>query len=701
MMKGYVMFIKAKPIYALQTYNELHTLSCFTATVHGLSGAKLYLCAADFYQVYVNGCFVAAGPARTAKGYARQDIISLDAYNREGDNKIVISVLSHNCCSLSTVRQQGYLWAEIVKDGEVLCATGEDFDCFIPECFERKTERYSVQRHFCEVWDLSKSGQCKSGEIAILRDAPTVIPRRAPYPYYEDVMCAQAASVGALTYDDTVTPRKQFWSFLPSERFGRFLPDEIVSYSYEWIQCQRQTVKQTKAALPLSMSEMEYAIFDFSRIETGMIRLCAEAVSDAEIIVAFTEDCTAEKFEFTDLHAHNVVEIRLGAGQRDDFVSFEPYVMRYAVVAIKKGAVRLERFGIKNYARDISGIEIPEIEDEALRNVYKGAVRTFAHNALDIFMDCPSRERAGWLCDSYFTAKTEYELYGSTQVEDAFLENFRLYRNEGEYPEGMLPMCFPSDVKDDGTFIPQWTLWYILETEDYLNNRGKSADRELFRDSIYGLLSFFAKYENSDGLLEKLPSWNFVEWSVANNWTQDVSYPTNFLYAQALECVYRIYGDQECKEKCERIRRTAVEQSFDGRVFLDHAVRNEQGELVRKKHCSEACQYYAILFGGIDIREQKYAELRRLVLNVFSAERTEEHPDIAEINAFIGAYLRMETLLKMGEYDILLEDIKDFFGCMESVTGTLWEYRQRHGSRDHGFASYALVAMKRALDALK
>jgi hypothetical protein len=165
--------------------------------------------------------------------------------------------------------------------------------------------------------------------------------------------------------------------------------------------------------------------------------------------------------------------------------------------------------------------------------------------------------------------------------------------------------------------------------------------------------------------------------------------------------VYRIYGDQECKEKCERIRRTAVEQSFDGRVFLDHAVRNEQGELVRKKHCSEACQYYAILFGGIDIREQKYAELRRLVLNVFSAERTEEHPDIAEINAFIGAYLRMETLLKMGEYDILLEDIKDFFGCMESVTGTLWEYRQRHGSRDHGFASYALVAMKRALDALK
>jgi alpha-L-rhamnosidase len=509
-------------------------------------------------------------------------------------------------------------------------------------------------------------------------------------------MCAQAASVGALTYDDTVTPRKQFWSFLPSERFGRFLPDEIVSYSYEWIQCQRQTVKQTKAALPLSMSEMEYAIFDFSRIETGMIRLCAEAVSDAEIIVAFTEDCTAEKFEFTDLHAHNVVEIRLGAGQRDDFVSFEPYVMRYAVVAIKKGAVRLERFGIKNYARDISGIEIPEIEDEALRNVYKGAVRTFAHNALDIFMDCPSRERAGWLCDSYFTAKTEYELYGSTQVEDAFLENFRLYRNEGEYPEGMLPMCFPSDVKDDGTFIPQWTLWYILETEDYLNNRGKSADRELFRDSIYGLLSFFAKYENSDGLLEKLPSWNFVEWSVANNWTQDVSYPTNFLYARALDAVYSLFGDEACREKAGRIRATAVSQSYNGEYFHDHAIRVD-GRLVLQKDASEACQYYAILFGGIDLNDEKYRPLYRLVREVFKPDRNGAMPEIAEVDAFIGAYLRIEALLKLKEYEILLRDVSGFFGDMARCTGTLWEYRRKHGSRNHGFASFVIVAMHRAL----
>ena len=36
------------------------------------------------------------------------------------------------------------------------------------------------------------------------------------------------------------------------------------------------------------------------------------------------------------------------------------------------------------------------------------------------------------------------------------------------------------------------------------------------------------RYENGEGLLQNLPSWNFVEWSKANTWVQDVNYPTNF-----------------------------------------------------------------------------------------------------------------------------------------------------------------------------
>ena len=216
-----------------------------------------------------------------------------------------------------------------------------------------------------------------------------------------------------------------------------------------------------------------------------------------------------DRFAFTDMHVHNVIDLTLGG--RFDFLSFEPYTLKYAAVFAKKGDLWLDGFGIRSFAGNTSDVRVPEaITDPVLRGIYEAGIRTFAHNAVDLYTDCPSRERAGWLCDSYFTAKTEYCLHGSTAVEDAFLENYRLYENAGEYPEGVLPMCYPSDAQDDGKFIPQWTMWYILEAGDYVSNRGHGADREKFRKTVYELLAFFGRYENSDGLMESLPSWNFV-----------------------------------------------------------------------------------------------------------------------------------------------------------------------------------------------
>lgn len=693
----------AKPIFPKGKGAELNVFSAYRTHTDSLKNTILHLTAADFYQVWVNGNFVAFGPARTAKGYARIDEINLDSYDDPAGNEIVIAVVSYNCCSLSTVHTRGFFVAEITRQNEVIAYTGHDFECFLPSCKVQKTNRYSSQRHFCEMWDL-KSGkgltdEAERAELEVLELDVTWIERRAPYPYYEDILCNGASCTGTLRFDPMRPYREKFLSFVPTAEWGRFEQDELPENPFLWIHRRRQTVTATNVSLPLTLKKDEYAIFDLSRIETGFIRFAATALENADVVIGFSEDCSPTYFERTDMNACNAMEYLLSAGKHD-CMTFEPYVMRYLMVAVKEGAVRIETLGVKTFMHEITSTNIPTLADTTLQTVYEAAVRTFAHNAVDIFMDCPSRERAGWLCDSYFTAKTEYALFGNSKVEDAFLENFILYRNEGEYPEGVLPMCYPSEPHANGKFIPQWTMWYILEVEDYLNRRSPSLDREAFRPTIEGLLRFYERHENEDGLLERLPSWNFVEWSRANDWTQDVSYPTNFLYAQVLECVYRIYGDETYLEKSHRVKRTAVEQSFNGKVFLDHAIRNEDGVLVRQDDCSEAGQYYAILFGGIDLSDERYAELRRLALTVFGAKRTEEHPEIAEINAFIGAYLRLEVLLKLEEYDLVLQNVKDFFGGMGNGTGTLWEYRERrHGSQDHGFASYALVAIQKALQA--
>lgn len=689
------MFKVAKPITVKELDGVMNSFATFAAQVDSLSGAELHICAADVYRVSVNGVFVASGPARTAKGYARMDRIPLEGHGRKCGNQIIVSVSGHGCRSLSTVLQPMFLWAEVVRNGEILAATGRDFDCYLSGIRNPKTARYSVQRHFVEEWDLRCSLFERSVPVAVIENPPRVIERVAPYPVYTDVPLSCASSMGHFEADPDATVHKNFYSFQPSERWGRY-PEDEVRHSYEWVQGQKQLREAGETALPLGVCEGHYAIFEMSRTETGFLHLFGTAEEGTEVVLAFSEDASPDRFAFTDMHVHNVIDLTLGG--RFDFLSFEPYTLKYAAVFVKKGDLWLDGFGVRSFAGNTSDVRVPEaITDPVLRGIYEAGIRTFAHNAVDLYTDCPSRERAGWLCDSYFTAKTEYCLHGSTAVEDAFLENYRLYENAGEYPEGVLPMCYPSDAQDDGKFIPQWTMWYILEVGDYVSNRGHGADREKFRKTVYELLAFYARYENSDGLLESLPSWNFVEWSRANGWTQDVSYPTNFLYAEVLRCAERLFGDRAAGEKAERVARETVRQSFDGRLFLDHAVR-EDGKLRRLSDCSEAGQYYAILFGGIDMTAPDYAELRRLVLEVFGSDRKILLDEIAPINAFIGAYLRLEALLKMGENRAVLDSLAGFFGGMAEETGTLWEYREHHGSRDHGFASYALVAMRQALN---
>lgn len=696
------MFLKAKPIYPLGKSKEMNSFAAFRTVLNGKKNdVKIYVTASSFYQLWINGSFVSFGPARTAGGYARVDILSLDEYLNNEENELIFLVSGYLCTSLSTVMQPSFLQAEIRAENEVLAASGYDIEAFLPPQRLKKVKRYSIQRHFSEVWDFGDgTDMCVSkyrSEIEIV-DQPKLLDRRSPYPHYEDKLPKRTFVKGSLKYNEALPFKKLPYSEKLYEKYGsEFKSSDVIYDPYVWIQRREQFVEDKNATFPVTLNENEYVLLDFSQIETGFIKLLADIKVSSDIIIGFSEEHCIDKFAYTNMNAYNAIEL-FSNGGKIDFTSFEPYVGRYFIVAVKKGSVTLEGFGVKTFEHEMSDVKLQAPNDPILRSVFRGACRTFAHNAVDIYMDCPSRERAGWLCDSFFTGKVEYALFGETPIEDAFLENYRLFENHGEYPEGVIPMCYPSDAEEDKKFIPQWTMWYILEAEEYINRRGHRKDAELFRNSIEGLLGFYKRYENEDGLLENLPSWNFVEWSAANRWTQNVNYPTNFLYAEVLEAVYKIFGNEEYLSRSRNVREQVIRQSFDGVRFYDHSVRDDNGKLILQKDCSEIAQYYALLFGNIDINEERYAPLKELITENCVVDGENYPKDMEPVNAFIGVYLRLEALLKIKQYDIALREVKAFFGEMESETGTLWEYRQRIGSRDHGFASYALVIILRALD---
>ncbi len=684
------MFLKAKAIYPKGKSLEMNTFAAFSTTLPARKGAKLYVTAATFYRLFVNGKFVSHGPARCAGGYARVDEIELDTLSLP-ENEILVLVAGYACGSLTSVRQPSFLRAEVRVGEEVLRASGYDFGVFAPSTRVQHVKRYSVQRHFTEVYDYrdnkAENDLSFACDFDVIEPTPTPIPRVAPYPYCQDVLVDAAASHGRLVFDGTL-PVRDFKYQNPDEENCYFESKLIDFDPFRFIESHRQDKTGGNSVLPLTLSEGEYAIFDLQRIETGFVKLLCEANGESDIVIGFSEMASPDAFSFTSLDAYNAIEI-LTSG-RTDFTSFEPYVAKFLVVAVKKGEILLEKFGIKTFMHSPSGILTSEPTDPKLASIYRAAIRTFLHNALDVYTDCPSRERAGWLCDSYFTARTEYALFGRTDVEDAFLENYRLFENDGSYPDGVIPMCYPSDPIINAKFIPQWTMWYILEVEEYVRKRGHEKEKDLFKKSVYGLLSFYGRHENSDGLLEDLPSWNFVEWSAANTWTHNVNYPTAFLYAAVLEAVYNLWGDAELLEKSERVRRVAIEQSFKNGLFRDHAIRRENGKLELLSDTSEIAQYYAILFGGIDVKSEEYKELYSFIMEKCPMETTVRPFGIEPINAFMGVYLRIEVMKRLEKYDLMLSEIKSFFSAMDAVTGTLWEHRTPSASLDHGFASYIL-----------
>lgn len=691
------MFKKAKAIFI--NNEELNTFACFKTNVNQNKKVKIRLTANSFYKLFINGNAIAFGPCRTAKGYARVDEILLDDYLTNENNEIAILVAGYNCKSLSTCKFNSFLTAEIYANNEIIAYTGKDFKGYAVTSRVKKVYRYSMQRHFSEVIDFNNGSLLGENEVETVTVLePKYLPRRVNYPKYQIVNTLEAEVTGTFTKKENFVDTKGCSSWRDQTGSWGILDSSEIKYNpRSFIQSNVYNANNYAVKFPITINENEYAIFDLGVILTGFLGFEIACDNFADVCVAYSENSNDGEFTFVDgFNAYNSCEYIFNKG-KFNFETFEPFTAKKIIICAKKGSVKINAVNIKTYEGNFDNIKNVEFTDDELNLIYKASVTSFTQNAVDLYTDCPSRERAGWLCDSYFTGKTEYFLTNKTTVEDAFLENYVYFENVEGYEEGMIPMCYPSDNKLE--FIPQWSMWFILEVEEYLLKRNGALTKEQFKPVIYKLLDYYKRYENEDGLLEKLSSWNFVEWSKANSLTNGVNYPTNFLYAKVLDCVYNIYGDETCLNKAKNVRKIAISQSFDGKLFHDLATRDENGKLVLNDDITEICQYYAILFSGIDVKSEKYSYLYNTVTRVFNKDRT-VMPEIEKINMFIGVYLKLLALDDMGENELLIQTVKDYFLPMAKTTGTLWEYVTVSASLCHGFASVACVIIEKAGKAL-
>ena len=718
-MRDFTSFLQAKPVWFPGRERDMNLFAGFRTEIDAPAAgpAVLRVACASLYRAFVNGRFVAHGPARGPHGFFRVDEIPIAL--ESGGNVVALEVAAYNTPSYYALNVPAFFQAEIADaKGRVLAATqpsnsstaqhlagaAAPFAGRLLDDRVRKVPKFSFQRPFMEAWRLSPESTAwrtrrASFDSETLAEAASgeLLPRGAPYPEYARVP-ATPISAGR------TEPPAPGWRYAGGEKGGRltlaFAPGlghfpveemEIGALSYAF-----GSKPRPGEALPLSgpLGADEWRIYDLGRNLSGFPAARIRTAGPARLAIVFDELLADGDVPVFRLGCNNVADIALGDGGEYDFACFDPFTCRYLKIEVISGSVELDGVSLVEYANPEASRARFHASAPDLDDLFEAARETFRQNAVDLFTDCPSRERAGWLCDSFFIGRAAADLCGNADMERTFLENFAITKYAGDIPAPVFPMCYPGDHPNHN-FIPNWAMWLVIELEEFAARGGDASVVAALRPRVMAFLDYLAAFENADGLLEKLPAWVFVEWSRANELVQDVNYPSNMTYAAVLAAAGRLYGDDALLAKSARVAETVRAQSYDGLFFRDRALRGADGALTVDPERTEVCQYYAFFFGVAT--PETHPALWQVLRDEFGPFRHETgaHPDIAFANAFIGNYLRLEILSRAGLSAQVLRECRGYFKKMADLTGTLWEMDSPRASCCHGFASHAACMLFR------
>jgi len=694
-------FDSAQPVWPTGRETERNLFVGFRATIDG-SAATLRYSASSIARVWLNGRFLAYGPARGPHGLDRIDEIPLAGLVTNGVNTLAFEVAGYNVDSFYLLNEPAYLAAEVLDGaGRILAATAPQgaVESFVLTERVQKVPRFSYQRPFCEVYALTPTStawrtgapRTPRAELAAVAGSPWT-DRVFPYPDYTVSTDFRPLKGGRLV-------RRVPARFHP----GRSVTGESdPTRGYAEAEIAIQPVREIQSlpsvdARPVDPSSASaftaksYVLFDHGLNDTGFLGARVVCRMPGRVYFYFDEVLKGGDIDVARMGWQCVNALAYDFTEPGEYriEAFEPNTFRYLKVMSDTFEGEISDLFVRAYKNGEAKTATFRSTDSAFDRIFDAAKETFVQNAVDAFTDCPSRERAGWLCDSFFSGRTAALLTGNTSVEKGFLENYAKCPKTLE--GGFLPMCYPADAG----LLPNWNLWLILELEEYLARSGDRALVDEMKPKVLGIIAAFRRFRNSDGLLEKLPGWVFIEWSRANELVQDVSYPTNMTYAEVLDAVARLYGLPEYAAEAARVRETVRRQSWTGEWFCDNAVRQMDGSLRLSGECTETCQYYAFFFKTA--MPETHPELWQRLVTDFGPQRrtTKKHPQIHFANAFIGNYLRLELLSRAGRAQQILDETKGYFLGMAEKTGTLWEHDNVSNSCNHGFASHVALMLVR------
>src|SRR5690625_18065 len=382
------------------------------------------------------------------------------------------------------------LIAEITDEmDKVISATGvDDWTCMELPYRRSFVETMSHSRGIIEYYDLSENSyswmyEDLSNKPVVLDESITYLERRAPYPSYEKKIMKRLAKVSDIVPKDgdmvesnlelARLVNRIWYSQIPEE--NKFLED-LMRETDALFSGRSHIESKADGSRQISISNEKHpcaVMWESEENMVGFLSFHIEVDAPCTLDIIHSDHLSQAGYLEGNTYA---TRYRLEKGTYD-LTTFEPKLICYAKFIIRsKGTVSLSYPTIIDYSYTDIENTFFECSDGELNRIYKAARKTLKLNTLDIFMDCPERERGGWLCDSYFSSRAAWQMFGDSSVEKDFIENFLLTDPDKTW-NSFFPEVYPAtrgDGNDVG--IRNWSFWLMLEICDYYHRTG---DRSL------------------------------------------------------------------------------------------------------------------------------------------------------------------------------------------------------------------------------
>lgn len=438
-------------------YRNRHILFRKKQSIVRRGPAILRISADDYYKLYINGRFVAQGPAPSYPSSYYYNELDVTEFLREGENLFAVHTYYQGLINrvwVSGDRRQ-MLWCSLLLDGEEILVSDTDWLCH------------------------DHTGYTECGIIGY------------------DTQFAERY--------DSRSPEDAF--FLPEFDDSAWGSAAVAKHADYQLRKQPTSVLDVYETEPVSVTPTDGGMrIDLGREMAGNLIIEATGTVGETVILRYGEELNEDGSVRYDMRCNCLYEEQWILSGKTDVLRFFDYkAFRYAELILPEG-IRIGRIAMQARHYPFEQVAKYTTDNEALKQVLALCADTIHYGVQELFVDCPTREKGQYLGDVCVSARAQALLTGKTDLLKKALRDF--FDSSFICP-GIMAVSSSSlmqEIADYSLLLPALVCWtYALD-----GDKAFLAEAEPYLTGVY---EYFLRYRNESGLLENVTEkWNLVDW---------------------------------------------------------------------------------------------------------------------------------------------------------------------------------------------